>query len=92
MQGTARPADPDRTNACSPERGIDGVSMRELNMAAGRERVRAASRITRHEGENRCSSLGHRVPEIEARRQAMLAEMKAAVVVCPILASAPVPW
>lgn len=59
------------------ERGIDGVSLREINQAAGQKN---ASGLQYHFGTKTnlvAAVWRHRLPEIEAQRQAMLAEMKA---------------
>ena len=60
------------------ERGIDGVSLRELNLAAGQKNVSGLQYHFGTKADLLAAVFGHRVPEIEARRQAMLAEMKAA--------------
>ena len=59
------------------ERGIDGVSLREINRAAGQKN---ASGLQYHFGTKAdliAAVFRHRQPEIEARRQAMLKQMKA---------------
>src|SRR5260370_3885361 len=60
------------------ERGIDGVSLRELNLAAGQKNVSGLQYHFGTKADLLAAVFGYRVPEIEARRQAMLAEMKAA--------------
>lgn len=60
------------------ERGIDGVSLREINRAAGQKN---ASGLQYHFGTKTdliAAVWRHRLPEIEGRRQAMLKRMKAA--------------
>lgn len=60
------------------ERGIDGVSLREINQAAGQKN---ASGLQYHFGTKAdliAAVFSHRVPEIEGRRSAMLKRMKAA--------------
>jgi len=47
--GQPRPADP-APNGCSPERGIDGVSLRELNQAAGQKNVSGLQYHFGHKG------------------------------------------
>src|SRR5215475_2396856 len=59
------------------ERGIDGVSLREINRAAGQKN---ASGLQYHFGTKVdliAAVWRHRLPEIEGRRQAMLKQMKA---------------
>ena len=60
------------------ERGIDGVSLRELNQAAGQKNVSGLQYHFGTKADLLAAVFAHRQPEIEARRQAMLAEMKAA--------------
>ena len=59
------------------ERGIDGVSLREINQAAGQKN---ASGLQYHFGTKTdlvAAVWRHRLPEIEARRQAILKQKKA---------------
>jgi AcrR family transcriptional regulator len=59
------------------ERSIDGVSLREINKAAGQKN---ASGLRYHFGTKMDLVAGvwrHRLPALEARRQAMLAQMRA---------------
>src|SRR5258708_13164240 len=60
------------------ERGIDGVSLGALNLAAGQKNWAGLQYHFGTKADLLAAVFGHRVPEIEARRQAMLAEMKAA--------------
>jgi AcrR family transcriptional regulator len=60
------------------ERGIDGVSLRELNQAAGQKNVSGLQYHFGTKADLLAAVFAHRVPEIEARRQAILAQMKAA--------------
>ena len=60
------------------ERGIDGVSLRELNQAAGQKNVSGLQYHFGTKADLMAAVFAHRMPEIEARRQAMLAEMKKA--------------
>jgi AcrR family transcriptional regulator len=60
------------------ERGLDGVSLRELNQAAGQKNVSGLQYHFGTKADLLAAVFAHRVPEIEARRQAMLAQMKAA--------------
>ena len=58
------------------ERGIDGVSLREINQAAGQKNI---SGLQYHFGTKTnllAAVWEHRLPEIDARRAAMLDEMK----------------
>ena len=58
------------------ERGIDGVSLREINKAAGQKNV---SGLQYHFGTKKellAAVFRHRVPGIEVRRKAMLKELK----------------
>lgn len=59
------------------ERGIDGVSLREINQAAGQKN---ASGLQYHFGTKAdliAAVFRHRAPEIDARRRTMLKQMKA---------------
>src|SRR5258708_9977901 len=60
------------------ERGIDGVSLRELNQAAGQKNVSGLQYHFGTKADLLAAVFAHRVPKIEARRQAMLAQMKVA--------------
>jgi AcrR family transcriptional regulator len=60
------------------ERGIDGVSLRELNQAAGQKNVSGLQYHFGTKADLLAAVFAQRVPEIEARRQGMLAQMKAA--------------
>src|SRR5260370_14085606 len=58
------------------ERGIDGVSLREINKAAGQKNV---SGLQYHFGTKKdllAAVFSHRVPGIEVRRRAMLKELR----------------
>ena len=59
------------------ERGINGVSLRELNQAAGQKNVSGVQYHFGTKGDLLAAVFARRQPAIEARRQAMLAEMKA---------------
>jgi AcrR family transcriptional regulator len=60
------------------ERGIDGVSLREINQAAGQKNVSGLQYHFGTKADLLAAVFHHRTPAIEARRRAMLDGMKAA--------------
>jgi AcrR family transcriptional regulator len=60
------------------ERGIDGVSLREINQAAGQKNVSALHYHFGTKVDLLAAIWTHRVPEIEVRRRTMLEEIKGA--------------
>ncbi len=60
------------------ERGIDGVSLREINQAAGQKNVSGLQYHFGTKADLLAAVFAHHAPENEARRRAMLDEMKAA--------------
>jgi AcrR family transcriptional regulator len=60
------------------ERGIDGVSLREINQAAGQKNVSGLQYHFGTKAELLAAVFAHRALAIEARRRAMLEDLKAA--------------